>query len=435
MKRLYILLIATFIAGYTIAQTRVVPAEAQKGPILLRGGVAHLGNGEVISNSLIGFDGGKLTVIADATNSRIDVSGYEVIDISGKHVYPGFILLNSGLGLVEVSAVDMTRDFAERGSVNPSVRSIIAYNTDSELIPTYRFNGIMLAQVTPSSGLISGTSSVVQLDAWNWEDAAYRTDDGLHISWPRKKLPPRWWQGETDWRDNDNYESSMQQLEEIFNEAVSYKALSNPMATNLKLEAVAGIFDGSKSLYINVNDEQAIVESVKFAQKHGVKSIRIVGGRGSYNVAEFLKEQDIPVILEQTHDQPRYAQSDYDEPYKLPGQLTEKGVTVAMSHSGSVHGGRNLPFYVGTAVAFGMEKEEALKLVTANPAEILGLTDKVGTLEEGKDATLFVSEGDAFDMRTNKLSHAFINGRQIQVDARQQWLYKKFGDKYGHGTD
>lgn len=434
MKAKYILSVFILLGGvFTIqAQTRVVPAPAQVKAIALTGATAHLGNGQVIENSIIGFSEGQLTIVADATSARVDLTSYEVVDISGKHVYPGFISLDTRLGLSEVSAVDMTRDYSERGSVNPNVRTIIAYNTDSEIIPTVRFNGILMAQPSPTSGLVSGTSSVVQLDAWNWEDAAYKTDDAMFINWPNKRNPPRWWVGETKWRDNPRYASQVKELKELFAEAAEYNNLGNKQSRNLKLEAVAGVFNGDKALNIRVNDSKSIVESVMFARELGVKRIVVVGGRESLDVAPFLVANNIPVVLRQTHAQPDRAEGHYDEPYKLPHQLTEAGVLVAISYSGGPEGSRNLPFFAGTAVAFGMSKAEALKTITSNPAKILGIEATAGSLEVGKDATLFVSEGDALDMRTSILNHAFIQGREIQLDARQQWLFEKYSKKYGN---
>jgi hypothetical protein len=326
----------------------------------------------------------------------------------------------------------MTRDYSERGSINPNVRTIIAYNTDSEIIPTIRFNGILMAQPAPTSGLVSGTSSVVQLDAWNWEDAAYKTDDAMFINWPNKRNAPRWWVGETKWRDNPRYADQVKELMDLFAQAAEYNNLSNKQSRNLMLEAVAGVFTGEKALQIRVNDAKSIVESVMFAKEVGVKRIIVVGGRESLDVAPFLVANNIPVVLRQTHEQPDRAEGHYDEPYKLPHQLTEAGVLVAISYSGGPEGSRNLPFFAGTAVAFGMSKTEALKTITSNPAKILGIEATTGSLEVGKDATLFVSEGDALDMRTSILNHAFIQGREIELDARQQWLFEKYSKKYGN---
>jgi imidazolonepropionase-like amidohydrolase len=432
MKLKYIVLGLIMIVGglASNAQTRVVPAPAQSSPIALRGGTAHLGNGQIIENAIIGFSKGKLSIVADATSASADLEGYEVIDVSGKHIYPGFILMNTRLGLSEVSSVDMTRDFQERGSVNPNVRTLIAYNTDSEIIPTIRFNGIMMAQPAPFSGLVSGTSSVVQLDAWNWEDAAYKTDDALFINWPNKKNAPRWWMGETEWKKNEKYSAQVIELRSLFYEASNYNKLGNRQDSNLKLEAVTGVFGGSKGLHIRVDDSKSIIESVKFAKELGVKRIVVVGGREALDVAQFLSENNIPVVLRQTHAQPQRTEGDYDEPYKLPHLLTEAGVLVAISYDGGPEGSRNLPFFAGTAAAYGMTKEEALKTITMNPAKNLGIENTAGTIEEGKDATLFVSDGDALDMRTSILKSAYIQGRKIQLDARQQWLFEKYSKKY-----
>lgn len=434
MKLKYIVFGLIMIVGgfASNAQTRVVPAPNQSNPIALKGGTAHLGNGQIIENAIIGFTKGKLSIVADATTATVDLNGYDVIDISGKHIYPGFILLNTRLGLSEVSSVDMTKDFEERGSVNPNVRTLIAYNTDSEIIPTLRFNGIMLAQPAPFSGLVSGTSSVVQLDAWNWEDAAYKTDDALFINWPNKKNAPRWWTGETEWKKNEKYPEQVIELNNLFSEASNYNKLGDRQSKNLKLESVVGLFDGSKALHIRVNDSKSIIESVKFVKELGVKRIVVVGGRESLDVAQFLSENNIPVVLSQTHAQPQRTEGDYDEPYKLPHLLTEAGVLVAISYNGGPEGSRNLPFFAGTAAAFGMTKEEALQTITMNPAKILGIEETTGTIEEGKDATLFVSDGDALDMRTSILNSAYIQGRKIQLDARQQWLFEKYSKKYGN---
>ncbi len=174
-----------FCAPLVAAAQNPVPAPPQKGAILIVGAVAHLGNGQIIQNSAVAFEAGKLTLVADATTIRLDRSKYaKIFDASGKHLYPGFIASDTRLGLVEIEAVRATVDFAETSNYNPNARSIVAYNTDSQVLPTVRSNGVLTAQVSPAGGVISGSSSIVQLDAWNWEDAAYRSDDGIHLNWP-----------------------------------------------------------------------------------------------------------------------------------------------------------------------------------------------------------------------------------------------------------
>ena len=428
----FIFLFLLLAVSFSYGQTGNIPAPAQNQAILLKGGIAHLGNGQAIQNSAVGFSDGKITLVTDATNSRIDESGYQVIDITGKHVYPGFILANTNTGLVETSSVADTRDFSETGELNPSVRSIIAYNTDSELISTMRFMGILIAQATPSGGIVSGSSSIVQLDAWNWEDAAYKVDDAIHMNWPSKMSRPNFFSGQTQGRPNPNYQKTVDKIEQLFVDALTYQNEPKP-AFNLKMEATLGLFDGSKALHIHTNDAKSIISSCKLAQKHGVKKIVIVGGGEALLVKDFLKKNNIPVILTSIHSLPSRDHEDTVLPFKMPGLLKDAGVDFCITNSmGMTARQRNLPFTAGTAVAYGLEYEEAIQAITASTARILGIDDQVGSLETGKDATLFVSTGDALDMRTNNVELSFIQGRQVQLNGRQQFLYEKYSKKYGH---
>jgi imidazolonepropionase-like amidohydrolase len=198
------------------------------------------------------------------------------------------------------------------------------------------------------------------------------------------------------------------------------------------MEGMQGVFEGTKSLFLHAHNPKEIIESVRFAQKHGVRRIAVVTATGAYFVADFLKENKIPVVLTSTHELPERPDDDVNMPYKLPYLLSAAGVTVSLSHDGMLGRARNLAFYAGTAVAYGMDKEEALKTITSNTAKLLGIDSRAGTLEIGKDATLFVSNGDALDFRTSILSFAFINGKSITLSGNQQELYERFSRKYGH---
>ncbi len=429
-KLLYTLFAATLIINIAGGQTPV-PAKPQAKPIALTGGVAHLGNGQVIQNSIVAFDKGKLTVVADATTAKVDLAGFEVINITGKHVYPGFILPNSQVGLQEVSSIRAMNDYTERGVMNPNVRSQISYNTDTEYTPSFRFNGVLLAETTPTGGTISGTSSVMEMDGWNWEDATHSVDVAVHMNWPA--LMRRQFDFNTFTfaeSVNADYDKQVNDLERFFGEALSYGSLATK-ETNLKFEAMQGLFDGKKTLMLHANNPKEIVESVRFAQRSGVKRITVVGGTGALWVADFLKENKIPVILPSTHNLPNRTDDDVDMPYKLPHLLTQAGVTVSLMDDGALHGARNLGFYAGTAAAYGMAKEDALKTITSNTAKALGIDSRVGTLEVGKDATLFVSNGDALDYRGNVLTHAFITGKLMTLPGNQQELYERYSRKYG----
>ncbi len=412
----------------TLQAQNPAPAPAQQKPVALMNGVAHLGNGKVIPNAVVTFRDGKLETVADATAVRLNLDGYEVVNVEGKHVYPGFILPYTNLGLVEVDAVRATVDEAEVGDFNPNVRSLIAYNTDSQIIPTVRSNGILLAQVAPRGGVISGSSSVMSLDAWNWEDAVMKEDDGIWLSWPSVYRRTGWWAEPGPIEKNKQYDASVSEIKSFLGDAKAYAAVE-PKVSNLKLEAMKGLFDGSTRLYIRADNAKEIVESVKTAQQYGIKEIVMVGAEDAWLVKDFLKENNIPVLLSNLHRLPSRPEEDVDMPYKLPRLLTNEGILVGLLYD-DLKSNRNLPFFAGTAAAYGLEKEEALKLITSNTAKIIGIDSFAGTLEQGKDATLFISEGDALDMRTNQVTQAFIQGRQINLHNKQKQLYEKFKNKY-----
>lgn len=430
MKKIIYIIIAVLIVNIANTQTPA-PALKQFKLILILNGIAHIGDGTIINNSAIGFSNGKIDFVGSSDDTNLDKTKYEIIDIKGKHIYPGFILPDSGLGLTEINAVNATIDREETGNINPDVRSIIAYNTDSEIIPTLRFNGILTAQITPVGGAISGTSSIVQLDAWNWEDALLKADDGIHMNWPQKRFAARWWRGETEGKPNENYDKNVAKIKKLFNDSFAYSK-SNSVTKNLKLEAMAGLFDGSKQLFIHEDKAVDIIASIEFVKELGLKKIVLVGGADAMYIKSYLKENNISVILGNVHRLPSRPEEDVDMPYKLPYLLNQAGIKYCLGYNDDVANSRNLPFYAGTSVAYGLDKEIALKSITLDAAEILGVSDKLGSLAIGKNATLFVSEGDALDMRTNKMIAVYIEGRKVPLDAMQQRLYKKYKIKYGH---
>jgi imidazolonepropionase-like amidohydrolase len=404
---------------------------------LILNATAHLGNGTVIQNSVIGIKDGKITLIGDAATTRFDKAGYdEVIDAKGKHVYPGFIAPNSTLGLTEIDAVRATIDFREVGTTLPNVRSLIAYNTDSKIIPTVRSNGILLAQVTPRGGIVSGTSSIVMLEGWNWEDAAYKTDDGIHVNWPR--IQSRKFLDEDNiypgpYEKNKEYTRQTNELKKLITDAKAYNELDTKEEKNLRFEAMKGLFDGTQALYIHVNNVKEIIEAVNFAKSNAIPRVTLVGAKDSWMVTDLLKENNISVIVYRVHDLPERPEDDVDLPYKLPALLQKAGILFCLDNEGDMEamGTRNLPFLAGTAAAYGLTKEEALMAITLNTAKILGIDKTAGSLEAGKDATLFISSGDALDMRSNNVEIAFVKGNSIDLNNDQKMLYEKYKKKYG----
>lgn len=426
MKNLFILL---FLISGVITNAQQTPAPKQSGPISIEGATAHLGNGQVIENSLIMFDNGKLTFVGSA-NMRIARIG-TIIKAEGKHIYPGFIAPNSTLGLTEIDAVRATRDADEVGAMNPHIRSIIAYNTESKVVESMRPNGVLMAQITPRGGRISGTSSVVQLDAWNWEDAIIKENDGIHINWPSTYSRGRWWLGEPNTlKENKNYKEELDKLTHFFAEAKAYKENSSSNS-HQPFDALLELINGNRTLYVHADYEKEIADAITFAENQNIKKMVIVGGYEANMLINKLKEKNIPVLLQRVHSRPNNSDDDYDLPFKLANQLVTSGVLVGLENAGDMErmNTRNLPFLAGTCAAYGLDKETALSLITLNTAKILGIDSFTGSLEVGKDATLFISQGDALDMRTNILEQVFIQGRNVSLETHQTELYKRYSKK------
>ena len=414
------------------AQQNPTVAPAQTRSVLIMNATAHIGDGTVIENAAIGFRNGKLDMVADARLIRLAANAYdETIEASGKQVYPGFIATNSTLGLHELDAIRPANDVAETGAYKPGIRSAIAYNTDSEIIPTVRLNGVLMGQITPRGGVISGTSCVMQFDAWNWEDALVKADDGVHLNWPGV-FHKHYDKGKVNVEKVKTYDQQLREIHTFFNEARAYCAVKEPALRELRFEGLRGVFSGKQKLYVHADDAKSIQEALNFKASQSVKHMVIVGGYDAHLVADQLKANEVAVLLRRLHELPMYAEDDVDLPYKLPMLLHQAGVQFALQNEGNMErmGARNLPFYAGTAVAYGLPYEEAVRSLTQSPAKILGIDSTCGTLEVGKDATLFISNGDALDMRTNALTHAFIQGRSIVLRSKQTELYEKYKQKY-----
>jgi imidazolonepropionase-like amidohydrolase len=430
MRKIYYILIVVF-GLFINTNAQQIPANKQTKSILILNGFAHLGNGKVIENSAIGFKDGKITLMADAKTVNLSNAQFDItIYANGKHVYPGFIAPNSTLGLVEVDAVKSSDDESEIGDMNPHVRSIIAYTADSKLIESACPNGILMAQITPRGGTISGTSSIVQLDAWNWNDALVKENDGIHLNFPPTMKRSGWWAEPGPSETNKDYSKKIDEINLFLTNSKGYLA-TNSKERNLVFEAMKGIFDGSQTLFVHADEEKQIIDAVQLAKQFGIKMV-IVGGYDAYKTADLLQKNNIGVLLRNVHDMPQSDDQDVDLPYKMARILTNKGILVGLENSGGMERmqTRNLAFLAGTCAAYGLDREQALQLITSNTAKILGIDKQCGTLEQGKDATLFISEGDALDMRTNKLTHAFIQGRKLNLETHQTQLYSKYKEKY-----
>ncbi|WP_160713379.1 amidohydrolase family protein [Chitinophaga solisilvae] len=410
------------------AQETIYPAKSQEKPVYLTNAVIHVGNGQVIENGTLAFAKGKITAVGANISAGSDGT---VIDLKGQHVYPGIIAPETSLGLVEFESVRATIDVREVGEINPSIRSIISYNTDSKVINTLRSNGVLLAGVTPEGGIISGSSSVVQLDAWNWEDAAYKTDNALHFYMPRLVAVNNG-RGFSSGPANDPLKTGLEKVENVkafFREAQAYLQEPKHAATNIKFESMRRLFNREQKLFIHCEVIKEMLIAIDFAKEFKL-DVAIVGGADSWQITDLLKQNNIAVILNQPHSLPVMQDDDIDQPYKTAAQLQKAGVLYCLSNEGFWQQ-RNLGFEAGTASTYGLTKEEALSAVTLNAAKILGIDKITGTLETGKDANIAISAGDMLDMKSSIITRAYIQGREINLDNKQHQLFERYERKYG----
>ncbi len=438
MKKIFLAInTLLFSAVMVYGQETVYPAKEYKGLLFIKNGTVHVGNGQVIENATIRINNGKIEQVGQ--NIAIPAGDVKVVDATGKQVYPGLIVPDTDLGLKEIAnAVRGSNDYNELGEINPNIHSIYAYNTDSKIIGTLRSNGILLAGVTPQGSLLTGSSSVVQLDAWNYEDAAYKIDNGIHLQMPSmlaRRGGGRFaaFFAQQQQQQTDPVKQAMEQVDKVkafFSEAKAYLAESTHKETNLKFEAVKGLFEKKQKLFVHATQVKQMLLAIDFSKEFGFDVV-IVGGTDSWQIADLLKQNNIAVVLTQEHSLPTLDDDDIDQPFKTPAMLQKAGVLFCLNDDDENTRARNLPFNAGTAASYGLGKEQALQAVTLNTAKILGIDDRTGSIEVGKDANIVISEGDILDMKSSIVTHAFIQGRQVSLLDKHKLLNERYKYKYG----
>jgi imidazolonepropionase-like amidohydrolase len=399
---------------------------------LLINGYLHVGNGDVMPTAAIGIIDGKIVSIKNAMTTRYEPSDWDtIIDVEGQHVYPGFVAPNSTLGLTEIDAVRATRDFQDVGEFNPHVRTQIAYNVESNVIETVLTNGVLFAQATPRGGIISGTSSVMFLAGWNWEDATILKDDGIHVNWPPATSGGGWWAEPAPKSINKDYANQKATIEGFFEMSFAY-ANNKEDDFDQRLEAMIGCFKGKKRVFFHADELQQLLDVIEFCEKYAIKYPVIIGGHDAYLLGARLKDSHIPIMLERVHKLPEFEDEPVDLPYQLPNLLQKQGVLFCLQNQGDMEAmnARNLPFQAGTAMAYGLTEEQAIQAISLSTCQILGIDEKYGSIEIGKSATLFVSQGNALDMRTNKVNLIMRDGKLIENTNFQEDLYLKYKKKY-----
>lgn len=399
--------------------------------IALVGGTIHTISGPEIPKGTVVITGGKISAVGANVAAP---AGAKVVDVSGKHVYPSLLPAATNLGLVEIGAVRATVDVAEIGDVNPQARADIAMNFDSELLPVTRSAGVLVAGVTPTGGIVSGSGAAMKLDGWTREDAAIRSPAYVTVSWPDLSID-RSPQARFSVRIQEKRrDEAVAKLKDVFAEARAYGTARGAEGktgiprhdADPRLEALLPAIEGKIPVLVIADSLLQIRAALSWAKDEHLKIV-IGGGRDAWRAATEIAQAGVPVVLDPVIGLPTRADEPYDAPFAAPGILSKAGVRVAITEGDSSFA-RNLAHHASVAMAFGLPREKALEAITLEPARILGIADRVGSLEPGKDATLFVSDKDVLDFRYNVLA-AYVDGRPLDLSDRHKRLYERYRNR------
>ncbi|MGI9014135.1 MAG: amidohydrolase family protein [Phycisphaerales bacterium] len=420
-------------ASLAWSQSAQIPAPPQSQPIILHNGTIHTVGGGEIEKGFIRFEEGVIVEIGSVDDLDADGLGdrVQVFDASGLHVYPGLISSETTLGLTETGSVDVTQDSREIGDFTPEVRAVVAVNPDTDLIPVTRANGILIGLTFPEGGIVAGRCSAIRFDGWTWEDMTIDATVGMVINWPRTEPVNARWMRTSAAEQMKRIEENLSAIDDFFDHAENYteaKAAEETFDTDLRYEAMRPVLEGEMPVFVRANSAGQIESAVSWAVERGLKVV-IVGGSEANEAIPILRKHDVPVIIGGIHRLPSRRHDAYDAPFTLPNELYEAGVRFSIATAGEAPHERNLPYMAATAAAYGLPRHEALKSVTLSAADILGISDRYGSLDIGKSATLIVTTGDPLEVTTDTVM-AFIDGRRIDLGSRHKRLYQKYMEKY-----
>ena len=433
VKLLPIILLVSIMSASLILASDETPSKKQDHPIALIGATIHPINGAVIENGTILFENGKITELGNNVSLP---SGTESINVAGKHIYPGLINADTRLGLLEVGSVPGSRDDDEMGAMNPNVKAEVALNPDSELLSVVRAHGITVVNTFPRGGTISGKSAAIMLDGWTWEDLTMKAPVAMHMNWPRMTLNTAWWNTTSEKDQLKSRKEALEKIDMFFTDAKAYmttKAVSGQnglpnQEVDLRLEAMIPVLKGELPLWIAAGEIKQIQAAIDWAEVKKINTV-IYGGADTWRLANELNKMNIPVVISSVLDVPSRAWEAYDSQYTLANKLYQAGVKFCIGYA-TRHGEQhNVRYNAAMAVAYGLPVDEGLKSITIYAAEIMGIDDRVGSLEDGKDATLIVTDGNPLEI-TTLVSMEFIEGRVIDLDNKQKRLYRKYTEKY-----
>jgi imidazolonepropionase-like amidohydrolase len=405
---------------------------ARAATTALVGATLHPVSGPEVPAGTLVIEDGKISALGAGLAPP---AGATVVDLRGKHVYPGFVHPGAPLGLVEINSVRGTVDTSEVGDNNAGLRSEVAFNGDSQLLLPAIAGGVLTAHVALDGGIVSGTSAVMDLRGWNWRDMTLRAPVGMHLAYPRLTRSRFGSQSDEDFEKEKD--KALKKLDDLFDAAAAYdraraahEAKRGPaLDLDPNFEALRPVLAGKLPLFIHAAEKTQIESALDWAKKRSLASLVLVSGADARYLTARLAKEKVAVILDGVLDLPRRVWEPYDAVYAAAAALDAAGVRFAIGDGGDAANARNLPFHAAMAAAFGLARESALRSVTLWPAQILGVVDRLGSLEAGKNATLFVSDGDPLEIRT-RIERVWIDGVEIDLTANRQWqLYRKYDQR------
>lgn len=420
-------------AGLAHAGPEYTPATPKK--FALTGGTVHPVSGPALAGATVLVDAGRITAVGAGLAVPADAT---VIDCRGKQVYPGFIAANTQLGLIEIQTVEGSDDTQETGNLNPNLRAEVMFNPDSDLLPVTRLNGVTSALVIPGGGAVHGLSALMHLDGWTREDMTVKAPVALHVSWPNMSARRAWWIQQSEEEQNKARDQAIQAIRGAFDDARAYEKARAAEGSagipaheaDVKWDAMRAVVRGDIPVFFHADAAAQIHAVLDFVDEQKLQHVVIVGGQDAGRYAAELKARDIAVIVAGTLNVPRRSE-DYDAAYTLPARLAAAGVRFCIADEGgsfTAANARNLPFQAGQAAGFGLDRDEALKSVTLYPAQILGVADRLGSIEPGKIADLQITDGDPLEQTTH-CEQVLIDGRPIPMESRQTRLFHKYDAK------
>jgi imidazolonepropionase-like amidohydrolase len=428
--------VALGLSAAAAAQDLGVKAAPQAMPTAIVNATIHPVDGPEIATGYVLFDAGVIVEVGPMGDGRAFAANIRQVDGSGKHVYPSMITPFSRLGLAEIVTVRAMMDVNEAGNVSPEAYAAVSVNPDSTLLPVARANGVLVAGVFPGGGTVPGRASVIRLDGWTWEDMAVKRHAGVVVQWPNVRVVTAWWMDQSEEEQRRGITQSLERIRDTFKAARAYikerDARPADVPVDLRWEAMRDVLekDAAKRapVFVEAADYDQITSAVAFGQEEGL-SVVIVGGRDAPLCAGLLKERDVPVIFTSVMDLPRRDDSAYDENYSGPAKLHAAGVKFCIASGEETPHERNLPYAAAMAAAHGLDRAQAVRAVTLSAAEILGVSETLGSIRAGKEATLIVTTGDPLEV-TTQTTMAFVRGREIDLSTKQSALAAKYREKY-----